>query len=254
MGPVAILTQASLAAERPVIVILAGGDQPDPTLTAVLPPPTYTIAADSGVDHARFLDMPVDLVIGDLDSARPAAVEWARSKGAEIRRLPADKDQTDLELSLEAAGQRTAQLEGAQLLVLGAGGGRLDHLLANMLVLAGPLTEELDLRAVVGDSLFTVVRDRARLVGRPGDTVSLLAVHGPAQGVNTTNLVYPLLGETLLPGSARGVSNIFRAAVPGTPAGTTGPALGLVQAEVTVADGVIMAVQSLDEVSAGGLR
>jgi thiamine pyrophosphokinase len=254
MGPVAIITQASLAVERPVIVILAGGDQPDPTLTAVLPPPTYTIAADSGVDHARSLDMPVDLVIGDLDSAGPAALEWARSMGSEIRRHPTDKDETDLELSLEAAGRRVTQVDGAQLLVLGVGGGRLDHLLANILVLAGPLTEGLEVRAVLGDSLFTVVRERARLVGRPGDTVSLLAVHGPAFGVSTTNLAYPLTDEILLPGSARGVSNLFQADPSESNAGAGAPAPGLVQAEITVTDGVIMAVQSLDEVVSGGLR
>lgn len=252
MGPVATITEASLAAGRPLIVILAGGDQPDPTITAVLPTPTYTIAADSGVDHARSLDMPVDVVIGDLDSAGSAAVEWARSGGATIRQFSADKDETDLELSLEAAGRRMARLPDAQLLVLGVGGGRLDHLLANVLVLAGPLTDGIDVRAVVGHSLFTVVRDHVRLVGRPGDTVSLLAVHGPAAGVTTTNLVYPLTGETLLPGSARGISNVFKAvdATSDTDTRSSGPSL--VSAEVTVAHGVVMAVQSLNDESGGG--
>jgi thiamine pyrophosphokinase len=42
--------------------------------------------------------------------------------------------------------------------------------------------------------------------------ISLFAVHGPAEGVATEGLVYPLHGETLAPGSSRGVSNEFAAA------------------------------------------
>jgi thiamine pyrophosphokinase len=39
--------------------------------------------------------------------------------------------------------------------------------------------------------------------------VSLLAVDGPAEGVRTDGLAFPLAGETLQPGSSRGVSNVF---------------------------------------------
>jgi thiamine pyrophosphokinase len=57
--------------------------------------------------------------------------------------------------------------------------------------------------------------------------VSLLAVHGPAAGVSTTGMAYPLWGETLHPGSTRGVSNELVTAA----------------ASVTVGRGVVLAVQ-----------
>ena len=41
--------------------------------------------------------------------------------------------------------------------------------------------------------------------------MSLLALHGPAVGVRTEGLVYPLRGETLPAGSTRGISNVFAA-------------------------------------------
>ena len=47
------------------------------------------------------------------------------------------------------------------------------------------------------------------LSGRPGELLSLFALHGPAEGVRTEGLAYPLDGETLEPGSTRGVSNVF---------------------------------------------
>jgi thiamine pyrophosphokinase len=47
------------------------------------------------------------------------------------------------------------------------------------------------------------------LHGAPGDLVSLVPVHGPATGVTTEGLRYPLRGEDLVPGSTRGVSNVL---------------------------------------------
>ena len=55
-----------------------------------------------------------------------------------------------------------------------------------------------------------VVRERRRsrtLEGRPGELVTLLPVGGPAHGVRTEGLRFPLFGETLDPGTTRGVSN-----------------------------------------------
>jgi thiamine pyrophosphokinase len=51
------------------------------------------------------------------------------------------------------------------------------------------------------------VRSSLELDGRAGDLVTLLPVVGPAHGVRTEGLRYPLDGETLAPGSTRGVSN-----------------------------------------------
>ena len=46
----------------------------------------------------------------------------------------------------------------------------------------------------------------------PGAVVSLLPLHGPATGVTTTGLRYPLRAEPLTPGSGRGISNEVDAA------------------------------------------
>jgi thiamine pyrophosphokinase len=48
---------------------------------------------------------------------------------------------------------------------------------------------------------------RQALRGRPGELLTLLAVGGPADGVRTEGLRYPLHGERLMPGSGRGISN-----------------------------------------------
>ena len=60
-----------------------------------------------------------------------------------------------------------------------------------------------------GRRTSTSIRDERTLAGEPGELVSLFALHGPAEGVRTEGLEYPLAGETLEPGSSRGVSNRF---------------------------------------------
>ena len=46
-----------------------------------------------------------------------------------------------------------------------------------------------------------------RLAGRPGDFVSLLPIDTVVEDVRTAGLRYPLAGEPLYPGPARGLSN-----------------------------------------------
>jgi thiamine pyrophosphokinase len=191
---------------KAVALVFAGGDPVDGDVAARLPQSGVTVvAADSGVEHALAIGRGVDLVIGDFDSANPAAVDTAVAGGAEVRRYPSDKDQSDLELALHAARAGGAR----RVIVVGGYGGRLDHSLANALLLASPSFADLDIEALVGDARITVIHREARLTGAPGELCSLLAVGGTARGVRTRGLRYPLEGEDLLPGSTRGVSNEF---------------------------------------------
>src|SRR5262249_59879246 len=109
-----------------------------------------------------------DLVIGDFDSADPAALEAAVAGGAEVRRYPADKDQSDLELALHAARAGGAK----RVIVVGGSGGRLDHFLANALLLASPSFAHLHIQALVGNARVTVIHRDARLFGAPGGLCS----------------------------------------------------------------------------------
>ena len=189
--------------EASVALVFAGGDPVDPAVAARLPDAAFTVAADSGVEHALALGRNVDLVVGDFDSADPGVVDAAVAGGAEVRRYPAEKAQSDLELAVRAARDSGATC----VIVVGGAGGRLDHLLANALLLASPSFDDIDIEALLNGTRITVIRRDASLSGAPGDVCSLLAAGGPARGVRTTGLRYPLDHEDLLPGSTRGLSN-----------------------------------------------
>lgn len=193
-------------------LVLAGGEPVDPRwhdeVAARAEAGAVIIAADSGIHHAHALDLPVAHLVGDLDSASTEAVARARAEGTPVDEHPTDKDATDLHLALDAA-----RLAGAtRVTVLGAGGGRHDHLLANALLLAADEFADLELDACFGADRVTVVRASTRLHGAPGDRLTLLAVGGPARGITTAGLRWSLIDDTLEPGSSRGVSNEFVAA------------------------------------------
>jgi thiamine pyrophosphokinase len=186
-------------------LVFAGGEAPAPG--AVEPPAadTLVIAADSGLDHALGFGFRVHLVVGDLDSASDSALRTAREAGAIVEAHPAAKDATDLELAIAAARDRGAH----HVTVIGGGGGRHDHLLANALVLAHDEFADLTIDAVVGTARITVIRDHAALRGPPGSLVSLLPIGGTAHAVRTDGLRFPFHDEDLPHGSTRGVSNEF---------------------------------------------
>ena len=184
-------------------VVVAGGDPIDPAVVRCVPPSAYVIAADSGLDRAWALGLAVDLAVGDFDSVSPASLARASAEGCRIERHPAAKDHTDLELALLAARARGM----THVTVVGGHGGRVDHFLANALVLASDAFADLSIDALMGAARLSIVRHRATLAGRRGELVSLLALGGPAREVRTEGLRYPLRGEDLWPGSTRGISN-----------------------------------------------
>ena len=208
--------------QEQVVVVVAGGDPPRPESVRSVPRGAYVIAADRGLDHAQALGLQVGLAVGDFDSASAAAVVAAEAAGVRVEWHPVDKDATDLELALDAA----IALEPARIVVLAGDGGRLDHFLSTLLLLGSSRYAAVTLDAHLGPARVHVIRGERTLEGKPGELVSLLALHGPAEGVRTEGLVYPLSGETLEPGSSRGVSNAFAMAA----------------ARVSVESGVLLAV------------
>jgi thiamine pyrophosphokinase len=190
------------------IVVVAGGAPLAPRLRAVLAgvePEAMTIAADSGIDLALELGRTVAVAVGDFDSVTPTGMAAVVEAGAEVVRHPITKDATDLELALDVAVARGAD----RITVVGGHGGRLDHLLANVAVVSSPRYARVRMAAHLGDALVTILHGSGELHGSPGELVTLLPQHGPAIGVTTAGLAYPLRDEDLAPGTSRGVSNLL---------------------------------------------
>ena len=187
-------------------VIFANGELGQPErMRALLRADDYLIAADGGLRHLRALDRKPDLLIGDLDSVSQPDVDWLAGGSTEIRKFPAEKDFTDLELALRAAHERG--VEG--ILLAAALGGRLDQTLANIGLLRLPELSGMDVSLDDGLTEVRLITATLTIQGSEGDIVSLIPAGSAVEGVRTHALQYPLNAETLSPGQTRGISNVM---------------------------------------------
>ena len=190
----------SPAAQKPIHLAPQAGDR--------------VIAADLGAQHAHAWGWPIHLLVGDLDSLSADEAALVAARGVPVITAPAAKDETDLELALAHALARGA----SEIIICAAQGGRSDHMLANVLLLARPELADLAVSLVDGRESIRLLRSggsapaHLEMLGAKGDLLSLLPLGCDAVGVTTDGLQYSLRDETLFLGQARGVSNLFTSA------------------------------------------
>jgi len=187
------------------VVIFAGGTlRPGRAVEEALATADMIIAADSGAATALRFGYTPAIIVGDFDSLALSEQELT-SLGSQVIRATVKKDETDTELAVLTAIERRAD----HITILGGlGGARFDHMMANILLLAG---FEIPLRIVDGPSTCWLLRGpgSTNIEGQTGDLLSLLPLTGDAAGIRTAGLYYPLAGETLHFGRPRGVSNVL---------------------------------------------
>jgi len=188
-------------------IIVANGDPPTARgIARWWQPGDRIIAADGGAHHVLSLGLAPHIVVGDMDSLDAGLREQLGRQGCRLVLHPAEKDETDLELALLLAVDERA----TDIVLLGALGGRLDQLLANVLLLTLPELAGASVKLADEEQETFVIRGghQATVEAQVGDTLSLIPLNGNASGVYTEGLKWPLSGETLFAGPARGVSNV----------------------------------------------
>lgn len=157
------------------------------------------LAADGGYEALRRHRVRPGLVLGDMDSI-PRLPE-----GIGRLRFPVMKDDTDLALGIRLAlGRGYSRFK-----LYGALGGRLDHSLANLQLLAG-LAKQGCRGAIIASGLVVRAVSGGTLRLPPmkkGLRVSVFAWGEPARGVSLQGLKYPLMDASLDAFTPLGVSN-----------------------------------------------
>ena len=178
-------------------LVIANGEPPSAALLAELREgAALFVAADGGARAALALGLMPDIVTGDLDSIGDARDAIPADR---IRPNP-DPNATDLEKAVALCLD-----EGCDAVdVIGAGGGRADHALANLSVLAR-FGRRARVRMVDERFAIELVDGEAEVAGPEGTVVSLVAL-GRCDGVATSGLRWELDDYTL-DFSAYGVHN-----------------------------------------------
>jgi thiamine pyrophosphokinase len=190
-----------------VVIIANGGLSDSDAAREIVSSGNYIIAADGGANYLFDWNILPDLLVGDLDSVRNEIVEVYAKIGIEIRRCSPDKDETDLELAIQAALDRGCE----EIIVVAALGGRLDQTLGNLFLLTKGISKHCKIRLDDGVEEGFLIRRSSAIKGRVGDTVSLIPLSARVMGITTHDLRFPLADDVLYRHKTRGISNLMSA-------------------------------------------
>ena len=166
----------------------------------------FIICADGGARHARAIGIKPNILIGDFDTLTPEELEKMVALGAQIIKYPADKDFSDTHLALLKA----LEMGFTEIDIHAATGGRIDHTIANLMLLALPEGEGASIRIVDEEqTIFRLRKKEVLFADRIGETISLFPLSDCVTGINTKGLRYELQNGTLKIGMPIGVSNSF---------------------------------------------
>lgn len=111
-------------------ILFIGGEAPDYNIIKnELLDAELIIAADSGFDTALKMGIKPDIIIGDMDSIsnKEKILQYPPEK---VLIFPKDKDETDTELAIKYLKDVNIN----EIIIIGGGGGRMDHFLAIVLL------------------------------------------------------------------------------------------------------------------------
>lgn len=166
----------------------------------------YIITVDGSWEKLKRcgLDFQVDLLIGDFDSLNQSKLQVPDN--VEVKKYPHQKDKTDLELAVDEA----IKLNPRKITIFGALGNRIDHALANILML-----EKIARRNIRGKIINDPHRIYAVFPGyslqfpaKINDVISLIPITKNVEGISTEGLKYVLKNESLCRTPTRGISNL----------------------------------------------
>lgn len=191
--------------ERNSSVLLAiNGDCTEKTLESIdLNRYDTVVAVDGGLRHLHQLGAEPDWIIGDLDSISSSLLQAYSS----VRQMvyPAQKDATDFELALRYLQERGT----THVTLLGFTGGRLDHVLTNLLLLGLPdWTFQIELLYAHGAGRVVSFSHSFRQALDVDSKLSLIPLCDKVSGITTSGLKYPLDNATMTMGSSLGMSNL----------------------------------------------
>ena len=187
------------------------------------------IAVDRGLNAAWALGIVPDVIVGDFDSADPAALADFRRREHIVWEVhQPEKDDTDTELAIK----RAAAMGAGYIVLLGATGGRLDHLLGNIHLLYPCLQRGVEACILdPGNKLYLIDGER-RFKRREvwGTYISFLPLTEEVKGITLRGFKYPLTDKDIAIGTNLCISNELAAD----------------EAVITLQDGVLIVVESRD--------
>ncbi len=196
--------------ENTYVLLLLDGEEPsEAILEKFVKTASFIIATDGAAKYAHAQNIPLDVIIGDMDSLSKDIRKIYEGKGTRILEEP-DQQSNDFEKALRFI---LSESLGNTIKVLGIQGKRTDHLLTNFSVMLR-YTDSFDALTAYDathEHHFLTEGKHWYSFNSPVGTLISLTPLPQAQGVTTSGLYYPLKNARMVFGEREGLSNIISA-------------------------------------------
>lgn len=188
------------------LLVLNGEKVNNTTILKLRDESDFILSADGGTDYCIQLGIIPDLVIGDLDSISPETLDILQEKKVPINIFPVKKDKTDSQLSIEYLIDRGAK----EITIVGAIGSRIDHSLANILLLKTIKDRGVKGKIVHNNNTIYLIDDELILDKKNGYFVSIIPIEPKGALVSLKGFEYDLSKARIAFASTLGISNFIK--------------------------------------------
>lgn len=164
------------------------------------------IAVDNGLKILNEFNIKPNYIVGDFDTLDSNILKlYIEDKSIEIRRFNPIKDNTDTDIAIRLA----IELKSNEIVVIGAIGTRLDHVLGNIQILKYALDNGVKCKIVDANNEIQLI-NKTTILEKKEITrkyVSLIPLTEKVEHINLKGFKYKLKDGTLTIGSSLGISN-----------------------------------------------
>ncbi|MGB8455764.1 MAG: thiamine diphosphokinase [Anaerocolumna sp.] len=165
------------------------------------------IAVDSGLVTARSLDLPIHYIVGDFDSVPRDLIDHYRKDNSPviIKEYNPMKNATDTHIAIDLS----IELNGGEIVILGATGTRIDHMLANIHLLYLFLDKNIKASIIDEHNKIYLINKNTTIYKNKlhGPFISLQSFTETVTDITLRGFKYPLTKHTMKIGDSLGVSN-----------------------------------------------
>lgn len=164
------------------------------------------LGVDGGCRWLEKLNIIPDEILGDFDSVHSLSYYKTLWPQAKCSKSPPEKDETDSEIAVAKILESSLDT----VLIIGAFGGRLDHLLGTVQLLS-PIKPDFQMILLDVNNQVRMIKGpyRFKLSRQEFNTkyISLLAISDAVRGITLSGFKYPLNDATIFYGQTVGISN-----------------------------------------------
>lgn len=164
------------------------------------------IAVDNGLKILNEENIKPNHIVGDFDTVKSEILDlYKEDKSIKIHKFNPIKDNTDTDIAIRLA----VELKSDEIIILGAIGTRIDHLLGNIHTLKYALDSNIKCKIIDKNNEIQLI-NKTTILKKKEITkkyISLIPLTEKVENVNLKGFKYGLENGTLTMGSSLGISN-----------------------------------------------